>query len=64
MLSVRMIVLYYIKYQSSLTEPDPYAGGEGLVNCYASTRTIGMHLRHRATHICDVTIGLIVLLVH
>ena len=43
---------------SSLAEPDPYAGGEGLVNCYTSTRTIGMHLRHRATHICDVTIGL------
>ena len=48
----------------SLAEPDPYAGGEGLVNCYTSTRTIGMHLRHRATHIRDVTIGLIVLLVH
>ena len=48
----------------SFAELDPYAGGEGLVNCYTSTRTIGMHLRHRATHIRDVTIGLIVLLVH
>ena len=48
---------------NSLAEPDPYAGGEGLVNCYTSTRTIGMHLHHRATHIRDVTIGLIVLLV-
>ena len=59
---------------NSLAEPDPYAGGEGLVNCYTrggeglvncytSTRTTGMHLHHRATHIRDVTIGLIVLLV-
>ena len=44
----------------SLAEPDPYTWGEGLVNWYTSTRTIGMHLRHRATHIRDVTIGLIV----
>lgn len=45
------------------TEPDTYARGEGWVNCYMSTCVIGMHLRHRATHIHDVTFGLITVLV-
>ena len=58
-LGSRLLSIILVSRSQTLTR-----GGEGLVNCYMSTRTIGMHLRHRATHIRDVTIRLIVLLVH